>query len=135
MKTSLSLLASTLLLPLAGCESTTPAQLYAQTQQLVAQAYGNKLSPAQQAALATAIYRQAEATRAIQQAQQAAIISQGFQNAGNIIANSTTQPNFTPIQPVAYPSLKGTVLDPIYTQPANPTTHYIGDSSSIPVGH
>jgi hypothetical protein len=26
-------------------------------------------------------------------------------------------------------------IDPVYTQPAAPTTHYIGDSSSIPVDH
>ena len=82
-------------LGLCACESTTPAQRYAQCQQVVAQAYGNKLSPAQQAALATAIYQQAEATRAIQQAQSAAIIAQGFQNAGNTIAEgSRYQPNY-----------------------------------------
>ena len=52
MKTSLALIAAAALAPCA-CESTTPAQRYAQSQQLVAQAYGNKLSPAQQAALAT----------------------------------------------------------------------------------
>ena len=95
MKTSLSLLAAIVLLPLSGCESTTPAQRYAQAQQVVAQAYGNKLSPAQQAALATAIYQQGEANRAIQQAQSAAIIAQGFQNAGNTIAEgSRYQPNY-----------------------------------------
>ena len=102
MKTSLTLLAAAAL-ALCACESTTPAQRYAQSQQLVAQAYGNKLSPAQQAALATAIYQQAEATRATQQSQSAAIIAQGFQNAGNTIAEgSRYQPNY--ITPVQYPT-------------------------------
>ena len=87
MKTSLPLIAAAAL-ALCACESTTPAQPYAQSQQLVAQAYGNRLSPAQQAALATALYQQAEATRANQQTQSAAIAAQGFQNAGNIIGNS-----------------------------------------------
>jgi hypothetical protein len=56
MKTALAPIASAAF-TLGACESTTPAQRYAQSQQLVAQAYGNKLSPAQQAALATAIYQ------------------------------------------------------------------------------
>jgi len=129
MKTSLALIAAAAL-ALCGCESTTPVQRYARSQQLVAQAYGNKLSPAQQAALATAIYQQAEATRAIQQAQQAAIIQNGFNNAAQSIRASATQLNY--ITPIAYPSLKGSVIDPVYTQPATPTFHYIGDSSSIP---
>ena len=43
MKTPLALIAAAAL-ALCACESTTPAQRYAQSQQLVAQAYGNKLS-------------------------------------------------------------------------------------------
>src|SRR5439155_20243767 len=111
MKNPLALIAAAAL-ALCACESTTPAQRFAQAQQLVAQAYGNKLSPAQQAALATAIYQQAEATRAIQQAQQAAIIQNGFNNAAQSIRASASQPNYiTPVQP-SYPSLNASVTDP-----------------------
>jgi hypothetical protein len=116
MKTSLPLIAAAAL-ALCACESTTPAQRYAQSQQLVAQAYGNKLSPAQQAALATAIYQQAETTRANQQAQSAAIAAQGFQNAGNIIANSARQPSTIYAQPA-------TPLPVYQPSPSPPTPNY-----------
>ena len=97
-------------------------------------AYGGRISPEQEAALSMQLYQQMETSRALRDAQSAAIIAQGFQNAGNTIANSAPQPNYiTPVQP-AYPSLKGSVIDPVYIQPATPTTHYIGDSSSIPTG-
>ena len=128
MKTSLALIAAAAL-ALCACESTTPAQRYAQAQQLVAQAYGNKLSPAQQAALATAIYQQAEATRAAQQAQAAAIIAQGIQqgaanyaaavqNRAPIVFAPTVYPAPVPITgPGSYGW--GTSSQPVVVAPAN----------------
>jgi hypothetical protein len=121
----------------AGCQSTQQVRQneIMEARQMVEAQFGEKLSPEQKAQLSMQLYQQMEASRALRDAQSAAIIAQGFQNAGNTIANSAPQPNYiTPVQP-AYPSLKGSVIDPVYTQPATPTTHYIGDSSSIPVYH
>jgi hypothetical protein len=106
-------------LALCACESTTPAERYTQAQQLVAQTYGNKLSPTQQAALATAIYQQAEATRAIQQAQSTAIIAQGFQQAGAIIGQQQPIPQFN-YQPLNSPVFNPVPITPIPVQ----ITHY-----------
>ena len=121
MKTSLTLFGAAAL-ALCACESTTPAQRYAQAQQVVAQAYGNKLSPSQQAALVTAIYQQAEATRATQQAQQAAIIQNGFNNAAQSIRDSAPSPSNYHSGAIFYPngqtgtystnSYGGTVFNP-----------------------
>jgi hypothetical protein len=98
------ILTSTFCLFLSGCESpqVTRQNEMAEARALVAAQYGDRLSPAQEAYLTMQVFQRMEAERNENARVSAAIISNGFNNAANIMANSsrTYVPQY--IQPIQY---------------------------------
>jgi hypothetical protein len=100
---------------LFGCESpqVTRQNSLAQAVQMVEAQFGDQLTPEQKAHMAWQIYRQMESDRTARQIAAGQIISQGFNNAGNIIANSAPQPNYiTPVTIPAYTPVPQTSPQP-----------------------
>jgi hypothetical protein len=84
-------------LVLLGCESPQVVRQneMAQARALVRAQYGGQLSPHQEAYLTAMLYDRMEADRTRDAAVSAQIIANGFQNAGNTIAEgSRYQPNY-----------------------------------------
>jgi hypothetical protein len=97
------ILTSTFCLLLSGCESpqVTRQNEMAEARALVAAQYGNRLSPAQEAYLTMQVFQRMEAERNENARVSAAIIANGFNNAGRAIAEgSRPAPVVNVYQPV-----------------------------------
>jgi hypothetical protein len=102
------LLLAVTLMALCGCETAqvTRQNELAQSVRMVEAQYGASLTPEQKAHLAWMAYQQMEANRVANDAVRAQIIANGFQNAGQIIAEGSRQPTTVYVQqpaPVVQP--------------------------------
>jgi hypothetical protein len=100
----------------AGCESTHQARFndLLQARQLASALNG--LSPGERDQAAVQIYSAMQTEQAEDARVRAQILSEGFQNAGRIMAESS-RPTYNYIQPVQLPAVQPLVIPPPRTAP------------------